>query len=359
MQHFLDPAKVDQPAQGLFAGDIEQEVIRFIFLQGVIQDIGAEGRLPARLTGLGGVPFDQPCDGGGGAERAFHHRIAGQPMVQPVMQGCGINERGGVIDRIQPPDQRGIIGGDEAQGVEAQFLHPFCQQQAERLLRVATGEAVEDRLGAALMGEAFDQQSARLRQLADLALQGQPFGRVARQLGPALLGEHALHAGGELGRGGEFGAHERSDAWFFGGRAADLYGHFPQPLVFDDLAADQERVARAERGGETFLDFAQRGTAAAAFHTDLQRVRVLNGTDVHTDTLAAAGVAQVPFAVGAHQSLPPVVGAQGVAACGTEIEAGVKGGAAEAGIGPGRGHLGIERIGVEGAGAGGDQDMLA
>ncbi len=68
---------------------------------------------------------------------------------------------------------------------------------------------------------------------------------------------------------------------------------------------------------------------------DLQRFGVDDGAEVHADRRGRARVAQVPPAVGLHQALPAVVGAQRIAAGGGEIEAGVEVGAGEGGVGAG------------------------
>ena len=60
-----------------------------------------------------------------------------------------------------------------------------------------------------------------------------------------------------------------------------------------------------------------------------------------------------------HQALPAVVGAERVAAGGAEVEAGVEVRAREGAVGAGAADLGEERVGVERAGAGDEQDVLA
>ena len=84
-EHLLDPAKVDQAAQGFLAGDVEHKMVGVVFAKRVIEDIRTECRLSAGLAGLGCVAFDQAGDRGRGAEGPFHHGIACQPCIQPVL----------------------------------------------------------------------------------------------------------------------------------------------------------------------------------------------------------------------------------------------------------------------------------
>ena len=72
-----------------------------------------------------------------------------------------------------------------------------------------------------------------------------------------------------------------------------------------------------------------------------------------------AGVAQGPEAVTDHQALPAVIGAQRIATGGDEIEAGVKIGPGQGGVGAGGGDLVKKVGGVERPGAGGGEDVLA
>ena len=75
-EHFGDTAKVDKTAQRLFAGDLQDEVIRLVFGQCVIENIAGERGLPPGFASLRQVAFDQTGDRGGGAEGLFHHCVA-------------------------------------------------------------------------------------------------------------------------------------------------------------------------------------------------------------------------------------------------------------------------------------------
>ncbi len=186
-------------------------------------------------------------------------------MVQPIAQAVGAKQAGGVGDGFQPPDQGGVIGGDEAKRGKAVFLHPFGQQKAEGLLGVAACKTIDAQMFAPVMREAFDQQAAGFGQARDLALQGEPLGGVGGKIGPAGLLENVKNPVGQQGGGGEFGAVEDGHLGVAAGLAGDLDRHFPQAFIAHDLAADQEGIAGGEGGGEGFFDLAQGGAEATGF----------------------------------------------------------------------------------------------
>jgi hypothetical protein len=66
-------------------------------------------------------------------------------------------------------------------------------------------------------------------------------------------------------------AHEGGDLGLAAAVAADLDGHLAQRPHSARSAADQERVAWAERWRQSFLDLAQR-RAAAPLHPHLDRL---------------------------------------------------------------------------------------
>ena len=75
------------------------------------------------------------------------------------------------------------------------------------------------------------------------------------------------------------------------GASCDLNHHFAQALIPDDLAANKERVARSEGGGEGFFDFTQWLAAALALHPNLDQIGVLDRADVHPDEPRGSGIA--------------------------------------------------------------------
>ena len=85
--------------------------------------------------------------------------------------------RRGISGRKRDRDNE--VGGDKAQGGEALFLHRLGDQEAQRLLGVASGETVDDKVFMAILGEAFHKQPVGFGQSAEIALQGEPLGGVA------------------------------------------------------------------------------------------------------------------------------------------------------------------------------------
>ncbi len=171
--------------------------------------------------------------------------------------------------------------------------------------------------------------------------------------------EHRKDPFGQAGRGGEFGTAEDGDLGLAALFAADFDRQFAQPLIAHHLAPDQEGVAGGQGGGEILFDLAQWQAAHAVAQADLQRFRRGDRADVHADRARGPRVAERPEPVAQHQPLPAVISAQRIAAGRAEIETGVEIGAGQGGVGSGAGDFGIQRVGVDGPGAGGDQDMLA
>ena len=86
----------------------------------------------------------------------------------------------------------------------------------------------------------------------------------------------------------------------------------------------------------------------------------MNGADIHTDSGCTAWIAQPVAPVGIdHETLPPVIGAQGIAASGTKIETGVKFIAGKIVIGASLSSLLKQGIGVKRTSTGDDQYVLA
>ena len=242
--------------------------------------------------------------------------------------------------------------------MQVHFFHPLCHEHAQGLHRIAPGKPIDADVMAPLIGKAFHKDTVCFGQFGTLALQPQPFGGVNGQIRPIGLVEHAQDALGKLGGIGEFGSHEGRDFRGFVGAARDNDRHFLQVFVADNLPADQKGIAGGKRCGKGFLDLAKR--FEIAFHPHFQRVGVLNGADIHPDTLCRARVAQLPLAIrGLQQAFPFIICAQGISASGAEIEAVVKTRARQAAIGTDGLDLPIKPVGVKRAGTSRNEDMLA
>ena len=68
---------------------------------------------------------------------------------RPSRRPSGVEEGGGVGDLVEAPDQQRVVVGDEAERVEAGGLHAAGDEEAEGLVGVAAGEAVEAEVRAA------------------------------------------------------------------------------------------------------------------------------------------------------------------------------------------------------------------
>ncbi len=101
------------------------------------------------------------------------------------------------------------------------------------------------------------------------------------------------------------------------------------------------------------------GTRLSTVPIPVQGLDVDDGAKVLADEGGSAGVAEVRFAACLLQALPAVVGFQRIAAGGGEIEAGVEFRFGEKRVGASGGDLAVEVVGVEGARAGGGEDVLA
>ena len=90
-------------------------------------------------------------------------------------------QRGGVGHGVEAPDQERVVVGDEAERAEAGGLHAAGQQQAEGLVGVAAGEAVEAEVGERGRAGKSRRAGGRGGQAADLGLERQPVAGVLGQ----------------------------------------------------------------------------------------------------------------------------------------------------------------------------------
>jgi hypothetical protein len=187
-EHLLDPAEVDEAARRLLAGDAQHQVVGVVLAQRVVEDVRGEGRLPAGLAQARQVALDQPGDGRGVAEGALHHRVLREPALEPVAQALGRQQRRGVGHRVEPPDQQRVVVGDEAERREARRLHAPGHQQAERLVRVAAGEAVEAEMVPVAARETSRPAAGRAGQAAHPRLGASQSAHVARAGRPSGRG---------------------------------------------------------------------------------------------------------------------------------------------------------------------------
>ncbi len=224
----------------------EHQVVGVVFAQRVVEDVGGEGGLPPGLAAALVGALDQARDDGGGAEGALHHRVAAEPALQPVAQAVGVEERRGIGDGVEAPDQGGIVGGDEAERGETR-LPPSAWSAAGRASAGRCARRSRRRRGA------------RARRRGSFRPAG---GRVRAGARPRAAGRatRAVWAG----RSGQAGCWNMSRMrWvsrvevanlvpmktaILGSRPGwrgDLDGHFAQAFVANDL---RRRSGRCRRG---------------------------------------------------------------------------------------------------------------
>ena len=278
---------------------------------------------------------------------------------RPSRRPPGARRAAGSGTGVEAPDQQRVVVGDEPERSKPGGFHPAGDEEAEGLVGVAAGEAVEAEMRAIAAREGLGQEPSGARQAADLALQGEPCLHVGRKAAPGLgIGEQFDDPVREERRGGELGAGVDGDARHRRGLARDLDRHLAQRLVAHGLAAEEEGVAGHEGCSEVLLHLAEQ-SAAPAPEAHLEHFGLDDGADVHADRPGAARVAQPPAVVVAGEALPAVVGLQRVAAGGGESRGSRRSRTGQAAVGTGAADLVEERVGVERAGAGGQQDVLA
>ena len=119
-------------------------------------------------------------------ERALQHAAVENPFLKLVAENIRVQE---ALDMAalycaKPRDHQPVIGELEAEGLEPQMLHAPRDEHAERLVRLAPGEGVEQRVVAALAGM-LDQQPVRARDGGEAGLQIEP-ARAPRPVAAAI-----------------------------------------------------------------------------------------------------------------------------------------------------------------------------
>ena len=162
-----------------------------------------------------------------------------------------------VGDRLEPVAGERIIVGDEAERLEAGFLHALGEQHSQRLVRVPALEAVGDHEMLALVGKGLDQQLVRLGQDRALGLHLQPFANVIGKAAPVVaVAQHVPDAIGEMGRHRHALPAVGDDLPALGRSVDDDVGVL-ELLDLEAKAGEEEAIAGCKRRGEAFLDRAE------------------------------------------------------------------------------------------------------
>ena len=85
-QHLRQAAHVGQAAGGVGAGGAQQDVVRLVAAQHVVDQVRVDGHLAARAVGAGLAAVDQPGDHRDVAEGAAQQAALGHPGLQVVAQ---------------------------------------------------------------------------------------------------------------------------------------------------------------------------------------------------------------------------------------------------------------------------------
>ncbi len=190
-------------------GGLQENVVRVVPAQHVVDEIGRQGDLAPGLLAARMTTFDEAGDHRYLAERALHQVRLRQPRVEVVAEHilgeqlveielAGGDER---RDVAKPPQRHAVVVGDEAKGSGADAVEAARQQHAERLVGKPPLERIGDEVVAAAAGERFDQHLVAAGNDRALLLQLEPIGDGRRQPAPCVVvGEHGAHALREVRR---------------------------------------------------------------------------------------------------------------------------------------------------------------
>ena len=126
-QHIAKPLDIQKPRRRIVARGLEQDVIGLMAAQYVVDEIGRHRHLPPALFLAGMALVDQAGDHRAIAERALQEEAFVQPgleivaehvLVEQVAQASAGRPEG-CAQILQPPDGQRIIGGDEAERLQA------------------------------------------------------------------------------------------------------------------------------------------------------------------------------------------------------------------------------------------------
>ena len=184
LQKLAKPRDVEQTCGGICPCCFEQNVVRIVAPQHVVDEIGRHRDLPAGFYLAGMTPLDQPGDDGCQTERALHQTAFGEPGIEIVAKHV-LLEQFRKIDAVicnrrrdvaAAPDRQRVIVGDETKRGHLRPIETTGQQHAEGLMRETALEWINDDVVAALAWKCFDQNVVRARQDRALALQFEPMG---------------------------------------------------------------------------------------------------------------------------------------------------------------------------------------
>ena len=327
--------------------------------QHLVDQVRIHRHLAPVLLRAGLVALDQPGDHRDVAERAPQHRAFRHPGLQIVAQHVGL-EQARDIERLErTPHRQHIIRRHEPERMEAEALHPPCEQHAEGLVRVATLEAVGDGEELVAARKRLDQQVIAARHARDVALKAEPLLHLIRKGAPGCrVLQHAAHPIGQIGRHRHAAAGIGRHLGLPAAAIGDLADRLLQAQELQHSSRENEGVARTQHVDEILLHLAQRRAPPAGV-ANLQQRFLDDGADVHA-VLAGDTFAHDMHQSGAvaEQAAVAVIGGQRVAAILDEAEHVVEILPFQHAVRLHAPDLVIQRIGPERAGTGDAHDVL-
>ena len=313
LQQISQSPDIGHPGTRISPGRLEQYMVGLVLAENVIDKIGREGHLFASLTLARMLALDQPGNHRHLAEGPAQQMRILHPIDKFVGQYIGREQRTRIIHRLQPPDCQRIIIRHKSARLQAAILHPPRDQHPQALVRIPPFKGVINAVMPLRMGEAFHQQSARRRKDRAKILHLQPFAHIiGKAPPPGPIIEHRPHPARQMGgerhpRAAVRGDHRRS------GGGADDNIHILHPLHLQIHAGKGECVPRRKRGGEAFLHPPERTTVPEAYG---QHLSIHDNACIQPVPCRMVGMGQTPCPIlQTDNSLEPVIGAQGIAAC--------------------------------------------
>ena len=339
--------------------------------QHIVDQVGGERDLAARLLLSGKASFDQARNHRAGAEGPLHQRALGKPGIKIVAQHVLVEQRAHIDTGhiLQCPDRERILVGHEAQGLQPCPLQPPRQQHAERLVGQPALERVANQVIAVAAREGLHQQPVGRRQSGLQLLQAKPLADRNRQCTPALRIVHQIaHPRGQIGRQGELAAIPAGHFGRIGGRPANQAFADGDAFEAQDLTGEQEGVAGTQLIGEPLLHLAElpaapgvvRRRGAGRDQPDIEHRAFHDRPDIHPMALGHVAVARPVPAIGSrdHDAAEPVIARQRIAPARNELHDPVERLAVQMGVWRRRRHLAIKRVGQEGIAAGSPHYVL-
>ena len=145
-QQVAEPAQVGEAAGRVLAGGAQQDVVGLVLAQRVVDQVGAEGRPGGGLLLAGKRRSIRPAITATlrKERRSMVNSSIHASRSSPSMSSSNSWSSCALVGGREAPEAEHVVGGDEAQRLQAHALHAPGQQHAERLVRVTALEAIGD-----------------------------------------------------------------------------------------------------------------------------------------------------------------------------------------------------------------------